>query len=231
MLFFICQFQKWLTTNCNPSWLAQCLESLSDQDQEDIWTYVWGSPFFSPTKAYKLLIGTRIVHPRFIWIWKSSTQKTQGFLLAAPRGLFRHKKRSKKKNKVLPSYDCVLCHLQVEETVDHLFLRCPFAQDCWSLLNILIPHADAFAILKSIRSHLNVPFFMDIIIIMSWCIWMAENDHIFEARQPSLQSVAQRFKHEFALVILQAKQPYDLPHFFSFPSLFPNSSCMKLGLF
>jgi hypothetical protein len=30
---------------------------------------------------------------------------------------------------------------------------------------------------------------MDIIVIMSWSIWMARNDLIFQGQQPNLQSV------------------------------------------
>jgi 5-methylcytosine-specific restriction endonuclease McrA len=36
----------------------------------------------------------------------------------------------------LDSYNCVLCNLSEEETVDHLFMYCPFARDRWDLLNI-----------------------------------------------------------------------------------------------
>jgi hypothetical protein len=46
---------------------------------------------------------------------------------------------------------------------------------------------------------------MDIIIIMSWSIWMARNDFIFNGLQASLQSAKARFRKEFALVILRAK--------------------------
>jgi hypothetical protein len=46
---------------------------------------------------------------------------------------------------------------------------------------------------------------MDIIIIMSWCIWMERNDLIFRNVQPSLNSTKERFKTEFAWVILRAK--------------------------
>jgi hypothetical protein len=46
---------------------------------------------------------------------------------------------------------------------------------------------------------------MDIIILKSWCIWMARNDFIFKALQPTLLAVKVRFKKEFALVILRAK--------------------------
>jgi hypothetical protein len=40
---------------------------------------------------------------------------------------------------------------------------------------------------------------------MSWSIWMARNDLIFQGQQPNLQSVKARFRKEFAPVILTAK--------------------------
>jgi hypothetical protein len=46
---------------------------------------------------------------------------------------------------------------------------------------------------------------MDIIIIMSWSIWMARNDLIFKGQQPNLQSVKPCFLKEFAPVIIREK--------------------------
>lgn len=36
----------------------------------------------------------------------------------------------------LDSYECVLCHLAIGESSEHLFLNCSFARSCWSLLNL-----------------------------------------------------------------------------------------------
>jgi hypothetical protein len=45
--------------------LAQDLETLQGDNQDYIWSYLWGSPQFFPTKAYQHLIGHRQVHPTF----------------------------------------------------------------------------------------------------------------------------------------------------------------------
>jgi hypothetical protein len=79
----------------------------------------------------------------------------------------------------LMSYDCVLCSLSQEETVGHLFLACPFAQACWSLINLTPASADPGLVINSFKDQLNISFFMDIVIILSWSIWMARNDLIF----------------------------------------------------
>ena len=36
----------------------------------------------------------------------------------------------------LPSYSCVLCNDDVEETVEHLFFECTFSVWCWRLMGI-----------------------------------------------------------------------------------------------
>jgi hypothetical protein len=51
---------------------------------------------------------------------------------------------------------------------------------------------------------------MDVLIIMSWTIWMARNDLFFKGINPTLHAAQERFK-EFALVILRAKES-NKPH-------------------
>jgi hypothetical protein len=36
----------------------------------------------------------------------------------------------RRRNQVIPWYECVLCNLHVEETLKHLFLHCNFARSC-----------------------------------------------------------------------------------------------------
>ena len=54
--------------------LAQDISTLPETDDKDIWSYIWGSPFFSSSKAYKHLTGHRLVHDAFKWLWKSACQ-------------------------------------------------------------------------------------------------------------------------------------------------------------
>jgi len=104
----------------------------------------------------------------------------------------------------------VFAVLNNQESSTHLFIFCPFAQACWGLLDLSIDQEGHFATLEQFRTQLQVPFFMEIIIIMSWCIWMQRNDFIFRGIQPTQEACWQHFKKEFALVILRAnirKQP------------------------
>nr|TKW27614.1 hypothetical protein SEVIR_3G268400v2 [Setaria viridis] len=96
---------------------------------------------------------------------------------------------------VLPSYNCVLCQQGVEETLFHLLLECPFAQECWIHLS-LFPNTqdEPYTILQSFRDQLHVPFFMEVIILMCWIIWMGRNDLIFKVLNPSVQGTLLFFK-------------------------------------
>jgi hypothetical protein len=185
--------------------LAQSLDALENSDSDDIWSYRWG-PSFSPRRAYLHLLGPRQVPQAFKWLWKTSVQKRHKvffWLLLKDRLSTRNILR--RRNQVIPSYECVLYNLHIEETLEHLFLHCNFARSCWASLNLLITAGDPFDVLTSFRQQLNLSFFMDIIIIMSWSIWMARNDFIFNGLQPSLQSAKACFRKEFALVILREK--------------------------
>jgi hypothetical protein len=67
----------------------------------------------------------------------------------------------------LDDYNCVLCTSQIKESVTHLFLACSFAIDCWTSLGLSIHHPDdPFAILQLLKTQLQVPFFMEIIVTM-----------------------------------------------------------------
>ena len=51
-------------------------------------------------------------------------------------------------------------------------MYCPFVKDCWNSVGILIDDSiDPIQIFDSFRDQLSVPFFMEVIIIMSWSIW------------------------------------------------------------
>jgi hypothetical protein len=53
-----------------------------------------------------------------------------------------------------------------------LFLKCPFAKNCWLQIGVLVltwlrlERATIY-----IKKTLSVPFAMEIIMNMSWCIW------------------------------------------------------------
>ena len=109
----------------------------------------------------------------------------------------------------LQDFNCVLCNAAVEESLSHLFVECPFATQCWGLINIQTnQHSDPFQNLQSFRDQLRVPFFMEVIILMAWTIWRSRNDLIFRQVNPSVLLALQNFKVELQLLLLRAKRSY-----------------------
>jgi hypothetical protein len=107
----------------------------------------------------------------------------------------------------LPNYNCVLCHLNVEESLQHLFFDCPFVMSCWNMLGLaILIQGDLLDTIALFRNQINRPFFMEIIVAMFWGIWSARNDAIFRNQSHSLQMCKVVFKRELAWVKLRAKR-------------------------
>jgi hypothetical protein len=96
--------------------LAGDLNDMLDTDANDVWSYIWGSPIYSSVRAYKQLIGSRQVHPCYSWLWKASAEnKHKVFFWLLLKDRLSTQNILRRKNRVLPSYNCVLCNQQVEE--------------------------------------------------------------------------------------------------------------------
>lgn len=175
-----------------------------------MWTYIWGSNVFSSRKAYKQLSGQANVHPVYKWIWKSSCQpkhKVFFWLLVTDRLSTRN--ILGRRHMHLPSFNCVLCSLGLEDTVDHLFLECPFAKNCWSLVGLTIVNTpDMFQRFESLKQQLNVKFFMEVIIILCWSIWTIRNDAIFRGLPIDCLRCLELFKFNFGQLLWRAKKKY-----------------------
>jgi hypothetical protein len=108
---------------------------------------------------------------------------------------------------ILDSYTCEICVVQRVKTLRHLFLHCSFAKNCWTSIGVLVPtwlsveRATAY-----MKRHINQPFVMEIIMIISWCIWKERNAWLFSNEDLSVQHCKDSFKSEFALTMLRAKQ-------------------------
>jgi hypothetical protein len=105
-----------------------------------------------------------------------------------------------------------MCILQRLETSAHLFLRCNFAKACWASLGItVITTRPILQIINHIKRDLRVPFFMEIIILMSWSVWKSRNDWIFNNIDPSVEDCQLRFISDFKLLLQRAKHSSLLP--------------------
>ena len=114
----------------------------------------------------------------------------------------------RRRNMVLQDYSCVLCPSTSDESLEHLFIHCNFARACWASIGLMVGNDGPYITLEHFKQQLGVPFFMEIIILMSWCIWIQRNDLIFKGVQPSIDACYMLLKKEFALVILRAKIRY-----------------------
>ena len=106
----------------------------------------------------------------------------------------------------LESYNCVLCQLASEETVEHLFLGCQFAKECWALIGITIQaDQDIILAVEQVRAQSHPNLFLMVTILMSWAIWNARNDFIFKNKQPSTIAVKALFEKEMRIHSLRAR--------------------------
>jgi hypothetical protein len=119
------------------------------------------------------------------------------------RGLLRRKRIQ------LESYACEMCIRQREENLRHLFFRCAFAKNYWAIIGITIPPLiRTERVILHFKRTLGLPFAMDIVIIMSWCIWKERNSWLFEQEDPSIEKCRLNFKKEFNLLIHRTRKPY-----------------------
>lgn len=183
-----------------------------EEHTNDSWTYYGGAHNFKSANAYKLLSGHQIIDPAYKWLWKSPCQpkhKVFFWLLMSDRLSTRNILR--RKNMALESFNCVFCSRPVEETTDHLFWHCPFAQQCWGLLNLsTVQTGGTFDNIEAIKNQVQNQFFMVLIILMTWTIWKARNEVIFNNNVLHIQQCRDMFKHEVQLTSLRVKTSLSL---------------------
>jgi hypothetical protein len=135
-------------------------------------------------------------HKVFFWLWLKNRLNTRDML--------------KRKNMNLESYTCENCIWQNEETLYHLFLKCNFAKACWTSIGLTSPRiANPVDAAVNLMQQLNVPFSMEIIILMTWSISKIRNAWLFQNKAPTVQHCKNEFARELRLVMLRAKGRFD----------------------
>lgn len=173
----------------------------------DQWKYSWGSTSFSTSKAYKVLKAGARAHPVFQWIWRSKCQmKHKVFFWLLLKDRLGTRDLLRRKNTILDSYTCDLCIWQRPETNVHYFYDVTSPRPVGILLEFpLSPPDQCCRFSKKIKERLEVPFFMDIIILMAWSIWLTRNDRIFSNIDPSVDNCKRKFKKEFHSAAARSK--------------------------
>lgn len=94
----------------------------------------------------------------------------------------------RRKTFYLESYNYALRNCQQEETLFHLFWGCPFAAQCW---DFVCPNRDVpvsyLQAAEDVKTKLNVPFSMEVLILATWAIWITRNNFISQQIHPSFQ--------------------------------------------
>jgi hypothetical protein len=80
--------------------------------------------------------GHKEVHAALRWIWKSSCQLKHNFFQMLLKDKLDTRDLLRRKNMVLQDYGCAIGGAGLDETLEHLFLKCSFATQCWSTLLI-----------------------------------------------------------------------------------------------
>jgi len=111
--------------------IHQLMDATAVQEEHDIWTLTGGATKFSAAKAYRKLIGHQQIDPIYKWLWKNLCQpKHRVFTWLILKDRLSTRNILRRKRMQLGSYNCELCSRGVEESLEHLFLHCLFAQDC-----------------------------------------------------------------------------------------------------
>jgi hypothetical protein len=103
-------------------------------------------------------------------------------------------------------YNCVCCDSLVEETIDHLFLRCPFSTSCWASLNIFWQaQGPLLDVIAANRSLWGKPLFMEIFMLAAWNIWKVRNNMVFNGINPECEVWKDKFRFDAKLLIHRTK--------------------------
>jgi hypothetical protein len=190
--------------------LCLSTQGLMDPLASNTWSYIWGSQHFSSKKAYSVLTGNQPTRPHFSWIWKSSCQsKHKLFFWLLLRDRLKTRNLLARKNFQLQNYDCETSQCHQEETIVHLFWSCPFAPRCWEFIcPDRFPSLDWVEAVVDLKMKLQVPFYMEIIILTAWGLWMVRNNKIFNNHRPPFQSWKAIYYHELTLVSHRVRNKY-----------------------
>lgn len=176
----------------------------------DVWSYAWGKTEFKASDYYKFCFREADAHPTFSHLWKSHCImriKVFGWLLIHDRLNTRNMLKRRHFN-IGDDHTCLLCGLQVEETVDHMIFSCSFSQACWSKLGVVWPsYSCRLQLLHGMHQTWDGPlFFFDIFLTAAWSLWKERNNKHFRGTIPSIDTWLNRFIQDFSLLQHRTKE-------------------------
>ena len=176
-----------------------------------MWHYVWGKTTFKSTDYYHFFFREIQSHEVFRCLWKSKCimkLKVFAWLLLNDRLNTRNMLKRRHYN-IGDDHNCLLCGLNIEETVEHMIFTCHFSSICWDTLNIhWTTNGDRLNWIKEAKTVWNNPMFMEIFLYASWSLWKERNNKHFLRIDPTVGSWARRFKEDLSLLIHRAKEKH-----------------------
>ena len=170
------------------------------EDQDDVWSYCWGSNVFKTTAYYQFVFRDVVALMAFKWLWKTKCTpkiKVFGWFLLSDRLNTRNMLKRRHYN-IGTNLDCLLCGQHVEETVEHLFFHCTFSKECWHLLNISWDvQGDRSTLVENLKTQHPRKMIMEIFLTAAWSLWKERNNNYFRHVSPSITSWFNRFKEDF----------------------------------
>lgn len=147
--------------------------SSSEDDANDVWTFIWGQHNYSSHKYYLFQFQNVFPEKSAVWIWKSKCVpkiKFFGWLLLIDKIKTRNLLRRRKKV-LQDGYHCVMCHEGTEETAEYLFVHCTSAACRWFSIDIVWDgRSNIHQNLYMAKDNFCKPFFMEIFLIGAWCL-------------------------------------------------------------
>jgi hypothetical protein len=181
------------------------LLNLEPNTDLDTWTVLGNSRATKTSAVYKSLMNKGGTFQALKWMWNSCCQqKHKVFFWLLIHNRLNTRAMLQRKNFFMDNYSCVMCDQDELETRTHLFFQCPFAQMCWQYVSpTWIPpqQTDIQSFITSLKLSLNVPFFMELIMLISWAIWTTRNAFIFKSTPPNLYRCRRKFKEEVSLLL------------------------------
>jgi hypothetical protein len=109
---------------------------LYDENSVDSWSPIWGSKYMSG-RFYSHVFSNMEAHPIFKIVWKlRCTPRIKFFAWLALVDRLNTKSTLRRRHlDIQDSATCVMCNTGAEETIEHLFFDCPFAQECWAVIH------------------------------------------------------------------------------------------------
>lgn len=102
-----------------------------------------GSIFWAMEFIIRILKTHRDIPQVYSWLWNCNCQlKHKIILWLFLKDRLNTRELLRRKNMVLPSYSCFMSSRDVDESSEHLFLQCPFSQQCWAwafLVSLVAP--------------------------------------------------------------------------------------------